>query len=219
MHCNRIEFVAALTQLHLGANNVGDVQEVGLDHVAGNVGNSLVQLVGAKDASAGDAAEQTKQLGCQSGSLQLVDGCGELVADVGQGVGTRAQLAEVVSGIGKATVQQGHDLLVGSHVCGHQVAAAATPGGVAQNLGFRRGDGVEEWDADAGAASTGIKSSVALHNAGLNPLRLLEDTFSGVLKELGAGNKVGEECSSRIIAVKGRHGLAPVRFMGLPHRG
>ena len=122
---------------------------------------------------------------------------------MGQGVGAGAQLAEVVSGVGKATVQQGHDLLVGSHVCRHQVAATATPGGVAQNLRFSRGDGVEERHAHTGAASTGIKSSVALHNAGLNPLRLLEDTFSGVLKELRTSNKVGEECSSRIIAVEG----------------
>jgi hypothetical protein len=153
-------------------------------------------LVGAEDAGAGDGAEQAKQLGCQGGSLELVDGGGQLVADVGQGVGARAELAEVVSGVGKATVQDRHDLLVGSHVRGHQVAATATPGGVAQDLGFGRGNGVEEGHAHAGAAGTGVQGSVALHDAGLDPLGLLEDAFSGVLKELGARYKVGEECSS-----------------------
>ena len=32
VHCNRIELIATLAQLHLGANDVGDVQEVGLGH-------------------------------------------------------------------------------------------------------------------------------------------------------------------------------------------
>ena len=176
-------------------------------------------MVGAKDTSARDATEQTQQLGSQGGGLQLVDGGSQLVADVGQGISARAELAQVVCGVGKATVQDRHDLLVGSHVRGNEIAAAATPGGVAQNLGFRRGDGIKERHAHAGAASTGIKSSVALHNAGLDPLGLLENAFSGVLKELGAGNEVRKERSSRIVAVKGGHGLAPVRFMGVPHRG
>jgi len=49
---------------------------------------------------------------------------------------------------------------------------------------------------------------------------LLEDTFSGVLKELGTSDEVREK-SSPVISGKRRHELAPVESgLGrVPHRG
>ena len=209
VHGDCVEFVAALTQLGLGGHNVCHVDEVGLGHRTGDASERLVRLVAAQYAGAADAAEQTQQLGCKGGGLQLVDGCGQLVADVSQGIGARAQLAEVVSGVGEATVEQGHDLLVGSHVLRGQITQATVPAGGGEDLGFGGGDGVEERHAHAGAAGTGIQGSVALDDAALHPLRLLEDALSGVLKELGASYEVREK-SSPEVAVRSRHWLAPV---------
>jgi hypothetical protein len=210
VHCDRVELVAALTKLCLGSNNVANVHVVGFGQGARSASQGFVGLVGAEDASARNTAEQTKQLGGQGGGLQLVDRSGQLVTNMAEGVGAGTKLAQVVCGVGKTTVQQGHDLLVGSHVCRHQVAATATPSAVAQDLGFGGSNRVEEGHAHAGAAGTSIKGSVALDDAALDPLRLLEDAFRGVLKEFGAGNKVREESTPRIVAVKGGHWLAPV---------
>ena len=209
VHGDGVEFVAALTQQCFGADHVPDVQEVGLGHGTGHASKRFVALVGTEHASAADATEEAQQLGGQGGGLQLVDGCRQLVADVGQGVGARAQLAEVVGGVCETAVQQGHDLLVGSHVLRGQVAQAAVPAGGGKDLGFRGGDGVEERHAHAGAAGAGVEGSVTLHNAALDPLRLLEDALGGVLQEFGTGNKVREE-SSPEVAVRSGHWIAPV---------
>ena len=171
---------------------MADVQVVGLGHGTGDTSERFVGLVGAEHASAGDATEQTQQLGRQGGGLQLVDGGGQLVADVAEGVSAGAELREVVGGIREATMQDRHDLLVGSGPAG---GSGSPPPEVpqvlsAEDLLFGGGDGVEEGHAHAGAAGTGVQGSVALDDAALNPLRLLEDTFRGVLKKFGAGYKV-----------------------------
>ena len=211
VHGDGVEVVAPLTELGLGGHHVGHVQEVGFRHGAGDASERFVRLVGTQHAGAADAAEQTQQLGCQGGGLQLVDGGGQLVADVGQGVSARAKLAQVVCGIGEATMQQGHNLLVGSHVLGNEIAATAAPGVGAEDLGLSRGDGIEERHAHPGAASAGIQGSVALHNAALDPLRLLEDALGGVLKEFGTGDQVRQESrTGPVVTCKGRHGVAPV---------
>ena len=196
VHGDGVEVIAPLAELGLGGHHVGDVQEVGFRHGAGDASERFVRLVGTQHAGAADTAEQTQQLVCQGGGLQLVDGGGQLVADVGQGVGARAQLAEVVGGVGETTVQDRHDLLVGRHVLGNEEAATTAPGVVAEDLGLSRGDGVEEGDAHAGAAGAGIQGCVALHDAALDPLRLLEDALSGVLQKFGAGDQVRQECRS-----------------------
>ena len=211
---------SALAQFGLGCHNVGDVDEVGLGHRTGDTSKRLVGLVGTKYASAADATEQTQQLGSQGGGLQLVDGSGQLVADVAEGVSSRAEFAEVIRCIGKSTVQNRHDLLVGSDVLGGQITQATVPAGGGQDLGLGGGDGIEERHAHTGAARTGIKGSVALNDAALDPLRLLEDALSGVLKKLGTSYEVREK-SSPEVAVRSRHWVAPVesRLGRLPHRG
>ena len=222
VHGDGVEVVASLAELGLSGHHVGNVQEVGLGHGTGDTSERFVGLVGTKHASAGDTTEETQQLGGEGGGLQLVDGGGQLVADVSQGVGARAQLAEVVSGIGEATVQDRHDLLVGGHVLGNEVAAATTPGAGAEDLGLSRGDRVEERHAHAGAAGAGVESGIALHDAALDPLRLLEDALGGVLQKFGTGDEVRQESRARaVVTGERRHGLAPVES-GLgraPHRG
>ncbi|MFO0006978.1 MAG: hypothetical protein ACK559_38270 [bacterium] len=66
-----------------------------------------------------------------------------------------------------------------------------------------RVDRVEERDAHAGAAGTGVERSVALHNAGLQERRLLEDPLARVCEKFGAGDKTAEGRAAHVLE---RHG-------------
>ena len=155
-------------------------------------------LVSAKDASSGDATEQTQQLSLQGG-VQLVDRCGQLVADE-RGGQLRSELAEIICGITEPAMQQGHDLLVGGGALRGQVTSATgAPGRVAEDLFLGRVDGIVERHANASTTGTGIQGSVALNDATLDPLRLLEDAFAGVLEELGTSHQVRQKTSAGIV--------------------
>ena len=121
MHGDGVDLLTALAQQVFGLHQVANSQIVGFGSGSRTSG---VVLVGAEDASASDAAEQSQELGLQGGGLQLVDCCRQLVADVGQGVRSRAELAEVISGVAEATVQQSHDLLVSRGALWGEVASA-----------------------------------------------------------------------------------------------
>ena len=145
-------------------------------------------------------------MGLQGGSLQLVDGGGQLITHMGEGVSAGAKLAEVISGVAEATVQQSHNLLVSGGSLRSQVASAAgAPSGVAEDLLLSRVNRIVERHANTSAAGTGIQSSVALDDAALHPLGLLKNTLRGVLKEFGARYKIRQECSAGIVFGNGSH--------------
>ena len=111
MHGDRVDLFATLTQQVLGLQDVANGDVVGFGRSGARDGS--VVLVGSEDTSARDTTEQTQQLSLQGGSLQLVDRCGQLVADVSERISAGTQLAEIVCGVAEATVQDRHDLLVG----------------------------------------------------------------------------------------------------------
>ena len=218
VHCDGVEVIATLTKQVASSNHVGSRGVVGLSCTGGA---GLVGLVSTKDASSADAAEQTSQLGQQGCGLQLVDCSGQLVADMTQGVSARTELGQIIGSVGKATVQDGHDLAVSRGLLRSQVTSGrGAPVGGRGNLLFRGVDGIEEGDLNAGAASAGIQSSVTGNDARLDPLGLEENTFSGVLKELGARNQIRQKCSAGVVLKACRHWIAPVGLVsGVPHRG
>jgi len=204
VHGDRVDLFATLTQQVLGFQDVANGDVVGFGR--GCACNGSVVLVGSKDASGGNATEQTQQLGLQGGSLQLVDCCGQLVADVSEGVSSGSELAEIICGVAEATVQDRHDLLVGGGALRGQVTSATgAPGRVAEDLLLSGVDGVMERHTHASTAGTGIQSGVALDDAALHPLRLLENAFRGVLKEFGAGNKIRQKSSAGIVFGNSSH--------------
>ena len=198
VHDDRAQLAAALTQLLLGGNDVAGRQVVG---GGGSGGAGLVHGVGAEDAAAGDVAEQAVQLGGEGGGLRFVDGRGQLVADVAEGVGDAgAQLGDVVHAVGKAAAQDGHHLLVGAQRLRGQVAGAGgAPAVAGVDALDRRGDRVELGDADPGAAGAYVEGAITRDDAALHEAGLLEDALGEVAGELRAGDHRGQEGPTHVL--------------------
>ena len=121
VHGDGVEVVAALTQQSAGCNHVGSRGVVGLGCTSGA---GFVGLVSTQNASSADTAEQTSQLGQKGRGLQLIDRSSQLVADMTQGISAGTEHGQVISSVGKATVQDGHDLLVSRRLLRSQVTSS-----------------------------------------------------------------------------------------------
>ena len=186
VHHDGGQLARTLTQLALGLDHVGRGQVVGAGRGGGAGG---VEGVGTQDAGAGDVAEQAAELGKQRGGFFLVQGCSQLVGYVTEAVSAGAEFRQVIYGVLETAMKDGCDFLVGCDFLGRQIAGAAGPPGITGGDCLLRGvDKIEKWDAQAGAAGTGVERRVALHYAGLDEGGLLENPLRQIVGELGFGD-------------------------------